>query len=72
MEKIIPLDVECSNTIEYVKFLLEDTVGIPPDKMFLLFHGKQLQDGMTLTDYGIQTDSTLHFIQKPPFHGKEI
>jgi ubiquitin-protein ligase/Mg-chelatase subunit ChlD len=53
------VDVDESDTVEHVKQEIQDREGVPADQMRLIFVGKQLEDGRSLADYGVQSESSM-------------
>lgn len=53
------LEVTSSDSLATVKQILQEKSGIPPDLVRLIFGGRQLQDGRTLSDCNIQKEDTL-------------
>lgn len=57
------LHVESSDTIENVKTKIQDKEGISLKEQRLLYTGRPLENGKTLSEYNIQEESTLHVLR---------
>lgn len=70
--KTITLEVEPSDAIETLKARLQERVNVPSDRLRLIFAGRQLEDGRTLSDYNIEKDSTAHIVLRYSIYIKVI
>ena len=60
--KAISLEVAPSDTVESLKAKIQAKEGIPADQQRVVFAGKYLENGHTISDYKIQRESTIHLI----------
>ena len=54
--------VDLSMDVSTLKRLIRDREGIPPYQQRLIFDGKQIEDGQSLADCGIQRASTIRLV----------
>jgi large subunit ribosomal protein L40e len=60
--KTLSFHVQPSDSVESLRLLVKKAEGVPVDDQRLIFAGTQLEDGRTLSSYGVKKESTLHLI----------
>ncbi|PWA85826.1 polyubiquitin-B [Artemisia annua] len=60
--KRIPLDVNCRHTVKELKALIQDKEGIHPDQQTLVYAGHKLEEGIILSRYSVQNESTIRLV----------
>ena len=63
----ISLEVDACDTVETLKDKIEKKLGIPALFQWLVFAGACMEDKRTLSDYNVQSESTLHLVLRKVF-----
>ncbi|RWS30048.1 putative Ubiquitin-like protein [Leptotrombidium deliense] len=62
-KRSITLNLQANDAIENIKQILHDKYGFANNKIwFLVYNGKRLENGKTLSDYNIGNKSTIYII----------
>jgi hypothetical protein len=67
-DKNFRLEAEPSDTIDFIKQKIKDAEGISPVSQRLIFAGRVLENGRTLSYYNVQPESELLLVHWVPFH----
>ena len=56
------LEVEADYKVETLRTMVEASLGTPAQRQRLIFQGKKLEDGHTLSDYNIVDGSVIQMV----------
>src|SRR6185312_3057912 len=60
--RTVAIDITMTDTVAYLKLLVQHKTAIPPAHQRLIYSAWQLDDDRTLSDYNVQSESTLHLV----------
>lgn len=66
LTRTLSFEMESADSVERLKVLICDEVGISPDQQRVIFGGRELENRRSLADYNIQKESTLHMVPRLP------
>jgi len=61
---IIECDIKKNPSIEEIKTRIHELLGVEPEKQRLVYSGKQLEEGKTLSQYVTTPEPTLHLVAR--------
>jgi ubiquitin-large subunit ribosomal protein L40e len=61
---VISMKCYSSDSVDAIKTRIRESAGTPEHQQRLIFAGKQLEDGRTLSDYHIQAGDTLDLVKR--------
>jgi len=62
--RTISLFLHVFTSLGELKQMIHEKEGVPPNQQRIIFAGKELEDGRTICDYGVQRESTLHLVKR--------
>ena len=55
-------DLNPDDTVETIKKKIQSKTGIPSDRLYLMYGGKELENGRKISDYNIKDKDTIHMV----------